>query len=134
MGKRLTDSGIPSLKKAFDDSYTSNFGYCDSEALVEGVTWHLSARCPAPPVKLRKFEKGRGSEEKAVKERREVYFPENRGFIECNIYDRYRLFPGMTIIGPAVVEERESTTVITPGDMGEVDEWGNLLITLKKLV
>lgn len=130
MGKRLIVSDIPLLKKAFDESYASNFGYSDPEALVEGVTWYLSAKSPAPPVKLKRFEKRIGNAEEAIKDRRMAYFPENKGYIECNVYDRYMLFPGARIIGPAIIEERESTTVIIPGDIGIVDEWGDVVVKL----
>jgi N-methylhydantoinase A/oxoprolinase/acetone carboxylase beta subunit len=46
------------------------------------------------------------------------------------VYDRYGLAPGTTLRGPAVVEERESTTVITPAATLKVDQDLNLVITL----
>ena len=45
----------------------------------------------------------------ALKGRRRAYFPAAAGYIDCPVYDRYALEPGMTIDGPALVEEREST-------------------------
>ncbi len=129
--KRLTVDDIPTIRQAYDEVYTSSFGYSDPEQLVEGVTWRVSASHPAPVVNLKKLEKGTGRAEEALKESRKVYFPECNGYVDCNIYDHYRLMPGSVITGPAVVEERESTTVITPGDVAEVDGFGNLLVTLK---
>ena len=57
-----------------------------------------------------------------------MYFPEAGGFVDCPVYDRYRLGAGTTIAGPAVIEERETTAVLLPEDRGEVDEHGNLII------
>ena len=37
------------------------------------------------------------------------------------VYDRYALRPGARIAGPAIIEEREATTVIPPGDSVTVD-------------
>ncbi len=37
------------------------------------------------------------------------------------VYDRYALAPGQTVAGPAIIEEREATTVIAPGDSLTVD-------------
>ena len=37
---------------------------------------------------------------------------------EVPVYDRYRLGPGAAFVGPAIVEERESTTVIGAGARG----------------
>ena len=46
------------------------------------------------------------------------------------VYDRYRLGPGATFAGPAIVEERESTTVIGPGATVSVDDQGNLTVEI----
>jgi N-methylhydantoinase A len=66
--------------------------------------------------------------DQALKENRQVHFPENGGFTPCPVYDRYGLGAGTTVPGPAVVEETNSTTVIHPGYRAMVDRWGNLII------
>jgi N-methylhydantoinase A len=58
-----------------------------------------------------------------------VYFAESDGYVECPIYDRYRLGPGGVLEGPAIVEEIDSTTVIHPGYQAQVDKFGNLILT-----
>ena len=60
---------------------------------------------------------------------RPVYFQET-GVANCNVYDRYALRPGDSFPGPAVVEERESTTVIGPGATVSVDAYLNLVCEL----
>jgi N-methylhydantoinase A/oxoprolinase/acetone carboxylase beta subunit len=40
------------------------------------------------------------------------------------------LAPGTEFDGPAIVEERESTTVVGPGARVEIDAARNLLVTL----
>jgi N-methylhydantoinase A/oxoprolinase/acetone carboxylase beta subunit len=40
------------------------------------------------------------------------------------------LTPNVPVAGPAIVEERESTTVIAPGDQLHADENGNLRIEI----
>ena len=62
--------------------------------------------------------------------RREAYFPECEGFADTPVYERYALFAGNVLDGPAIVEERESTTVLPPGTRAGVDEHGNLLVRL----
>jgi N-methylhydantoinase A len=47
---------------------------------------------------------------------------------DANIYDRDRLAPGMTVIGPAVIQQLDATTVIEPGASATVDAIGNLRI------
>ena len=58
--------------------------------------------------------------------RRKVYF--DGGFRSTPTYDRAQLRAGNRIVGPALVEEHASTTVLWPGDRMEVDPYGNLLI------
>jgi len=70
--------------------------------------------------------------EAALKATRRAYWPEHRAYVESPILDRYRLTPGTQITGPAIVEERESTTVIPPGCVATVDEWLNLTVTLPR--
>lgn len=60
---------------------------------------------------------------------RQVYFGEAGEFVDCPVYDRYRLAAGMVVPGPAIVEEYDSTSVIHPGYYAAVDNYGTLLIT-----
>ena len=47
---------------------------------------------------------------------------------EGAIYDRSKLHPGITVAGPAIVSEMDSTTVVLPGYQAKIDQVGNLLI------
>jgi len=51
-------------------------------------------------------------------------------FIETPVYDRYALREGIEIAGPAIVEEREATTVVAPGDRLTVDATGSLRLAI----
>jgi N-methylhydantoinase A len=61
---------------------------------------------------------------------RPAYFPEASGFQDTPVYDRYSLPPGAEVLGPAIVEERESTVVIGPGARARVDTFLNLIVEL----
>ncbi len=62
--------------------------------------------------------------------KRAVYF-EDTGWIDALVYDRYKLRPGATVKGPAVVEEYDSTTLVPPEYSLVVDEYGNLRIGME---
>ena len=66
----------------------------------------------------------------ALKGRRKAYFKDSGGFVDCAVYDRYRLQAGHRIEGPAIIEERESTAVVGPNDAAEVDGFLNLVIDI----
>lgn len=55
---------------------------------------------------------------------------QDAGFVETPVYDRLKLLSGNQIIGPALIEEHASTTVLWPGDFMVVDGFGNLDITI----
>jgi N-methylhydantoinase A len=76
-------------------------------------------------VALAKAAAGGGHARKAM---RRAYFPETRGYVDTPVYDRYRLGPGLSLAGPAIVEERESTTVLPPGATAVADEYANLIV------
>ena len=63
----------------------------------------------------------------ALSRRKKVYFG---GLMDTPVYHRDRLKAGNRIAGPALIEERASTTVLAPGDTLEVDSAGNLLLAI----
>jgi N-methylhydantoinase A len=66
-----------------------------------------------------------------VKGTRRAYFAERGGFVETPVYDRYALRPGARLAGPAIVEERESTLVVGPGQLVAVTPELSLEVTLE---
>jgi N-methylhydantoinase A/oxoprolinase/acetone carboxylase beta subunit len=125
---RLDAAVLARVRAAFDEIYAARYGYADAQAPVEIVTWKLSAVGGTPRVALAKVPPRSG--EGGRKGVRRAYFPEARGYLECPVYDRYALAAGLTLTGPAIVEERESTTVLPPGVEATVDEYANLLVRL----
>ena len=43
------------------------------------------------------------------------------------VYERERLAPGNIVVGPAIIWQLDTTTVIPPGWAATVDAWGNLV-------
>jgi N-methylhydantoinase A len=50
-------------------------------------------------------------------------------YIPFTVFDRLKLFPGATIAGPAIIEEKESTIVVGEDAEAKVDEYGFVWIT-----
>jgi N-methylhydantoinase A len=123
---RLDAAALARVRTAFDDVYAARYGYAQPAEPVEVVTWKLSAIGGAPRVALAKAPATAGAG--AAKGRRRAYFPEAGGWIDCPIYDRYQLGAGMQITGPAIVEERESTSVLPAATLATVDEYANLIV------
>lgn len=54
---------------------------------------------------------------------RAVIFDEATDWIETPVYDRDALEPGVRFVGPAIVEQLDSTLLVPPGVTAEVDPW-----------
>jgi N-methylhydantoinase A len=100
------------------------------DAPIELVNWKVEALGPLPVMEMRHGLDDAGGASGPLKGRRAAYFPDAGGFVDCPVYDRYRMQPGAVIEGPALVEERESTCVIGPGQMGRIDPFHNLVVTV----
>jgi N-methylhydantoinase A len=61
--------------------------------------------------------------------RRKVWFAADAA-LDTPVYDRATLRPGDTILGPAVIEQLDSTTLLFPGDRANVDPHLNLMVEL----
>lgn len=48
--------------------------------------------------------------------------------VEATVYDRKRMAPGFTFQGPAIVEQTDTTTLVSPGWTGRVDAAGTLIL------
>jgi N-methylhydantoinase A len=83
-------------------------------------------------LQFSRLDKGEDSLGSAIKGQRPAYSGTAREFIPHTIYDRYRLFPGAKFQGPAIIEERESTTMVGEGATVSVDDYGFLWIDLKR--
>jgi N-methylhydantoinase A len=126
IGARTADA----LRDAFHTEYARRYGYADPAAEVEMVTVGATVVGAVPEVRLSEHRPETGALDDTRKPDRAVYFPEAGGYVACPIYDRARLPLGARLIGPAVVEDSDSTTVLPPGVTAEVDRWANLIATL----
>lgn len=124
----LGEGSVSAMRGSFFDVYRQLFERTVEEMPIEAMSWRLAASAPVPNIALNFGGQPIGTGE-PLKGQRDVYFPET-GFAPCDVYDRYALSPGDTFEGPAVVEERESTTVIGPGAKVTVDDSLNLLCEL----
>ena len=67
----------------------------------------------------------------AVKGTRRMLTAESGGFVEARLYERSRIKPGTCFEGPAIIEQSDTTTVVEPGWLAEIDAHGSLILTAK---
>jgi N-methylhydantoinase A len=125
----FTQADLAEVIARFHELHHRIYAYGSAEELVEFINLRVGAIGKVPEVSFVRLEKGGDDVSIARKESRQVYYP-NRGFIEAAVYERDRLQPGHIVEGPCLVEEIASTTVITPGAVGTVDEYGNIVVRI----
>ncbi len=125
----LTQSDIKEIVSLFHDMHHRIYAYGSVDEIVEFINLRVAAVGKVPEVSLAHGGATGGDAGIARKDTRPVHFLKE-GFIDTAIYDRALLRPGHVVTGPALIEEIASTTVITPGTEGTVDEFGNIIIPL----
>ena len=138
----LSSESIESLESAFAVTYQKLYQRSGPPVEIEATNWRVVSSGPKPDLRLNVTNSAANSsgskkanqtnQEDAIKGTRQAYFPETNGFTQTNVYDRYRMTPGMSFTGPAIVEERESTVILGPNSLAHIDEHYNLVVTLHK--
>jgi N-methylhydantoinase A len=129
-GGTLDASSRTTLVDAFEAVYKQLYGRIGPNVGLEIMSWRLVVSGPKPDLRLQAEGPETGTADEALKGRRQVYHPEWHDYRDTPVYDRYRLAPGAVFVGPAIVEERESTVVIGPGGRCNIDALRNLRVDL----
>ncbi len=126
-GPRLTPDDLPRVEDRFHAVHAAAYGHSTPGEVVQAVNLRVRAvaRRAKPPWPT--LEAATGPPQVALRGHREVWFA-GRPW-RCPVYEREALRAGHTLMGPAIVQEREATTLVGPGWRLEVDRWGNLVVT-----
>lgn len=122
-----TGSDAAELRRAFLAAYGAIYSYA-SDDIIETVSLRLTGRGLRPGKLDFRIEQERPAAH-GPRERREVYFGSQRGWIDTPIYDRAVL--PEHIAGPAILQGADSTVLVPPEASAVTDTRGNLLITLE---
>jgi N-methylhydantoinase A len=123
----LTEHHLPLLIQRFHEEHIRLYDYARPEAPVEFVNYRLTGvgempKAPIPPGKPRVS----GALEPY--NTRKVFFKEAKGFVECAVFERDQLMAGDRLMGPFIVEQLDSTTLVPPELVCTVDRFGNMMI------
>jgi len=128
-GGQLTSTSANQIQKDFEQVYLGLFKRVAPGVAPEALNWRVNVAGPRPAVQPLRSP-GAGDADHSLKGRRPIYLPERRDLVEVPVYDRYQLAPGAQLVGPAIVEERESTMVIGSAATASIDRWSNLVVRL----
>jgi N-methylhydantoinase A len=116
------------IHRSFEAAYRAIYGHTVRDAPIEAVSWRVLAQGPRPALRLPTSGRAGRDPRAARKGVRQVYLPDARGYADVPVYDRYALGTGAALEGPAVIEERESTVVVTAAARIRVDDASNVVV------
>ena len=114
------------MTKDYEDQYVRLYGF-SNKTDVEIVNLRAVAYKPAEVLNDLRLN-GLSGYEDSLSGERDVWFLGIDGAINTRIYQRDRLRPEMIIVGPAIIEQADTTSVVYPGLTAVVDSGYNLLI------
>ncbi len=127
---KLENSHLEDIVSQFHQLHEKNYTFNLPNTPTEIVNLHLIGFGKLKKPKITRIDYKGLQLEEALKEYREVYF-RNYGWISTPIYNRELLEPNMKIIGPAIIEERSTSTIVHTNQQAVIDEYGNLIITIE---
>jgi N-methylhydantoinase A len=112
--------------RRFHEEHQARFGFSIPGEVIETVNLKVIAVASTAKPKLPELPNAGREPAKPIGKRRVRY---ESGWIEVPVFDRAALRQGHKIVGPAVLEEDASVTILNPQQHLTVDRLGNLLVT-----
>ena len=120
------DRGLAEIKDDFEARHDRQFGFT-LEAPLEIANLRVVGKGSLQGVDITSEAVGGPDPTDAHLTTDDVYFGDR--FFETPVYDRTKLRPGNRLDGPAIVIEDDSTVVIQPDHVAEIDQFGCIEIT-----
>jgi N-methylhydantoinase A/oxoprolinase/acetone carboxylase beta subunit len=118
------------IRALFDAVYQKLYGRTYRETPVEFVTFKVRASLPERPFRIPSLKNRGKSIEDCLKGERQAFSLINKKYIPYQVFDRFKLFAGAVLNGPAIIEEKESTIIVGEDARASVDEYGFVWIDL----
>ena len=119
------------LRSRFNDGYRQLYGRVFDELEIELMSLRVTAIAPGKSYP----DKANAQAERGDPpfEGRDAYCPISGTYIAHKVYRRGDLYKDVKIRGPAIIEEPESTTIVSAGCSATVDASGSLVVNLASL-
>ena len=143
----LSPESLPVVLDAFAAEYQRRYTHLYEGAEIEVLNWRVvCTAAPAADLSARLAggeHKGAGGSSAGgrdaggkgtLKGRRRAWVPGRGAFADVPVHDRYAMEPGTVVEGPAIIEEREATTIVPDACTLTVDTGRNLVLSLAETV
>ena len=117
------------IAELFHQHHESVYGHTDDSIAVELINLRVEAFGETPRSRLPGLA-GTPEAKPVASGARDVYLDPETGFQSCAVYQRHQLQPGHSISGPALVAQRDTTTLVLPTQSASVTTQGVLRIRM----
>lgn len=126
----LTALSLATVWNEFHDLHRVEYGHAFPDTPIEIVNVRVVGVGSMPKLASLPFSPGESLDDAVLEQARSFFHVDGRvQELDTTYYDRHRLPVGVDVHGPAVVFQKDTTTVIPPGWKGAADRAGNLLLT-----
>jgi N-methylhydantoinase A len=132
--KEIEEGNIEGIASRFHPEHNRLYGYSLEEQGTAIELINLRLMSVGKTVKPRFSEEAFAGTDPshAFKKNRKVYLPLDEAFAEVPVYDGYKLRCGNRVEGPAVIEQVNTTTFVTPEYNVWCDRYGSYTVYLKE--
>jgi N-methylhydantoinase A len=127
IGGNFTEDATKALIDGFHERHKIIYGHSNPSMPVTIETIKLHAIGKRPPLELTKEQLSKEDPSSALKRKRSVYFEET-GFVETPCYEGDLLKPGNIVVGPAIIEETQTTVVLPQEWSLTIDAFRNYVL------
>ncbi|MEX0345193.1 MAG: hydantoinase/oxoprolinase family protein [Rhizobiaceae bacterium] len=125
--RRLQQSDLPILRSAFEAEYSDQFSRTVPGMAIEILNWGLSVSSTAPAPEQRQPFEHSGTLPSSYT--RNIRCDVSGEVVAAGVFDRFALKPGDRIVGPALVIEPQTTTLVSADFEALVDGNQNIWLT-----
>lgn len=124
----LSAHSVADVEATFLKEYQLRYNRTVPGMRLETVTWRVAVSAAAPEIIPNQH--NIPSDGTKAEQQRPVWFEGDTAPTMTSVYNRYELRQGAVFQGPAIIEEKESTTVIGKSATFRIDEFKNIVIDL----
>jgi N-methylhydantoinase A len=124
----IDQKSLSDIAERFQARHEALYGFRADEERIEMINVRLQAIGVLEKSSQQPQPRGRHIPNAAHCGTRHAWAETRQTMLHYQLYDRMRLSSGNVLIGPAIVEQVDSTTLIPPGWMGTVDGYDNLIL------
>ncbi|OSQ54490.1 N-methylhydantoinase [Marivita cryptomonadis] len=128
----ISEASLQAVWDRFHALHASEYGHAFRDSPIEVVNLRLTARGHTKPFDLPVYTGGGSLEDAHVLTRDAVFRKDGSLETFATVVYRRDLLPlGVPLPGPAILLQKDSTTVVPPGATAKVDKTGSVIITLE---